>query len=292
MLDPSTILVAGGEGRLGRALRQLGCNAQARNALNITDGQMLARRLDAVRPALVINAAAYTAVDAAESDELAAIALNRNGAWALAHRCAYFGIPLIHLSTDCVFGDAAADAPVDEAVPTAPLSVYGRTKADGEAKVLDAHDQACVVRVSWLFDDSAESFVGKILRAAGQRKELSIVADEWGRPTPVADLATTLLRLAGMIVSGKKAPRLLHLGPRRPVNRFEWAQEIFEASQQMGGPYPKLTAISAADFVTPARRPRGLVLDVTRAQTLLGAMPDWRAANSNAVRANLAAMTA
>lgn len=292
MIDPASILIAGGGGRMGRALGAMGCNSLARNALNITDGQMLARALEAARPALVINAAAYTAVDAAENDALAAIAINRNGAWALAHRCAYFGIPLIHISTDCVFGDAAAGDPVDENAPTAPLSVYGQTKADGEAKVLNAHNQACVVRVSWLFDDGADSFIGKMLRAAHQQGELSIVADEWGRPTPVTDLAASLVRLASLLAGGKDVPRILHMGPEHPVSRFEWAQEIFAASQEAGGPSPELTAISATQFQTPARRPRGLVLDVTRAAALLGAMSDWRAANRRAVRANLAEITA
>ena len=130
--------------------------------------------------------------------------------------------------------------------------------------------------MAWLFDDGADTFIGKMLKIAEGREVLSIVDDEWGRPTPVAALALQLMELAErMVFDLSPVPEILHLGPPGPVSRYDWAVRIFEASAKLGGPAPRLERVSADVFPTAARRPRGLVLDVSRAEALLGQMPDW-----------------
>ena len=136
-----------------------------------------------------------------------------------------------------------------------------------------------------LFDDGAATFIDKMLKIAMGRDVLSIVDDEWGRPTPVSALAGQLMALADMLVrQPDRVPAVLHLGPPNPVSRFAWAQQIFAASEAVGGPAPRLQRVSADAFETAARRPRGLVLDVSKAERLLGSMPDWEPFSERAVR--------
>lgn len=284
MISLGDILVTGGSGRLGAALGALGCNALPRQQLDITSTDSLHTALSKHKPKLIINAAAYTAVDKAESHPAAAFAVNRDGAANLADMCAPSRIPIIHISTDCVFGDGALARPVTENDKPMPLSIYGQSKLAGEQAIRAAGRQrVCIARVSWLFDRSAESFIGKILTAAKTRDTLKIVDDAYGRPTFVHDLAVQLLALAERILDGMPLPEILHLGPQNPVNRYQWAKIIFTQSAALGGPDPALTPCSSEAFEEAARRPRGLILDVATANALLGQMPDWRKANANAV---------
>lgn len=287
MIAPGQILVTGGEGRLGRALGRLGMRTLGRSGLNILDADSIAKALTAHAPLMVINTAAYTAVDRAETEERAAFAINETGAKLLAQACNARRLPLIHISTDCVFGDGDPARPVSETDPTHPLSVYGRSKLAGEQAVLAAGGPVCIARVAWLFEEAPGTFVEKMLSLAQTRDALSVVNDAHGRPVPVADLAIWLLKLSEKMSAGAPLPDVLHLGPPLPVSRFEWAAEIFKASRELDGPSPELTACSSDHFSEPARRPRGLVLDVARADALLGQMPDWRPACTATVRAIL-----
>ena len=287
MLEPSQILVTGGAGRLGSALGREGCHTLGRAGVDITSPDSIAAALEAQPPALVINAAAYTAVDRAETELARAQAINGDGAGHLARACAARGIPLIHISTDCVFGDGDPETPMTEQSPTDPLSVYGETKLDGERQVLAAGGQAVIARVAWLFDDGPGTFIDKMLTLAVGRSELQLVTDEWGRPTPVCHLSATLLALARIRLKGGAIPAILHLGSGLAVSRYGWAEQIFQVANQHGMAVPALHKVSADRFPTPARRQRGCVLDTSLADGLLEPMPDWQICSADAVKALL-----
>lgn len=287
MITPANILVTGGNGRLGKALGAAGCIALGRDALDITSPPSIEAALRLHKPQIVINAAAYTAVDQAETEIEQAFDINTEGAGNVAALCAARDIPVLNISTDCVFGDGEIARPVPEFEPPAALSVYGRTKQEGETRVLNASPMHTSVRVSWLFDDGKDTFIGKMLNLAKTRDALSIVDDEWGRPTPVSDLCDMLLKIAAARVNGDAVPQILHVGPAQAVSRLEWAQHIFAASAHLNGPNPKLSATSADAFETPARRPRGLILSVDEATQRFGEMPSWHAASDTAVESIL-----
>lgn len=286
-INPANILVTGGHGRLGKALGAAGCTALRRDALDITSLSSIEAALRLHKPQIVINAAAYTAVDRAETEIEQAFDINTEGAGNVAALCAARDIPVINISTDCVFGDGDILRPVPEFEPPAALSVYGRTKQEGETRVLNASAMHTSVRVSWLFDDGNGTFIGKVLALAKTRDALSIVDDEWGRPTPVGELCALLLCIASDRVNGKNVPQILHVGPAQAVSRLDWARQIFATSARLGGPAPTLSAISADAFETPARRPRGLILSVDEATRRYGEMPSWHAASDAAVEAIL-----
>lgn len=288
MTEPADILVTGGTGRLGSALARLGCRAVGRDELDITDPTRITAMIEQLAPALIINAAAYTGVDDAERERETAYTVNAAGAGTLARLCAVAGIPLIHVSTDMVFGQGDPQKPIKEKARPSPGSVYGESKLDGEAQVRAAGGRHTVVRVSWLFSDTGESFVSKILALGAKRDHLDLVDDEYGRPTHVDPLSGQLLRLAGLLAGGADVPDLLHLGPPDPVSRHGWAEQIFSASRSAGGPSPGLTPVPCHLFPTPARRARGVVLDVSLADSILGPMPDWRPASRSAVERLLA----
>ena len=284
MIAPKDILVTGGQGRLGKVLGTLGCRALSRQQMDITVPASIQHALEKYKPALIINCAAYTQVDRAERERDLAFAINRDGAENLASACAAPRIPLIHVSTDCVFGDGKTDHPVTEADRPMPLSVYGWSKLAGEAAIrADGRRRTCIARISWLFDEAEDTFIGKMLNIAKTRSSLQIVDDAYGRPTPAGDLAKQILTLAEHILDGLPLPEILHLGPQTPVSRFDWATEIFAKSAELGGPAPALTRCPSATFPEPARRPRGLILDVATATALLGLLPDWRIANAQAI---------
>ncbi len=291
MIELSRILVTGGHGRLGKALGRLGCTALGRATLDVTSPESINNAIARLTPKAIINCAAYTAVDRAETDADKAFTLNRDGPANVAAACQKRRIPLVHISTDCVFGDGSAMQQAKEHDTTAPLSVYGLSKLDGEKAVLLAGRQpVCIARVCWLFDHAEDTFIGKILKAARGRDKLQVVDNAYGRPTPVDYAAEQLIKLAERLVDGMPTPEILHIGPRHPVNRFEWAQIIFTKSAELGGPAPRLSPCPADTFPEPARRPRNLILDTAIANTLLGEMRDWQPETERAV-ANLLAST-
>ncbi|MEO9971943.1 MAG: dTDP-4-dehydrorhamnose reductase [Hyphomonadaceae bacterium] len=279
----SKILVAGGMGKLGSALGRLGANALGRNAMDIMRADSIHAAFSKYDPDVVINCTAYTNVDQAETDAENVFALNHTATKLLAEICAANDLPILHISTDCVFGDRDPSSPVTETSPTDPLSVYGKSKHQGEMAVQAASGVHCIARVSWLFNDGHDSFIGKMLNIAQGRDAMQIVDDAYGRPTEVTALAVQLLALAERLQRGEQTPTILHLGPADPVSRFEWAEAIFAASAALGGPSPDLTPCSSDVFKEPARRPRGLVLDTTLADSLIGPAPNWQMASNKAV---------
>ena len=288
MMDTRRILVTGGNGRLGQALGRKGCLALGRDRLDINNPAQLAAVIEQNAPALIINAAAFTNVDAAEAQPETAKRVNANGAGIAARLAAAAGIPIIHVSTDLVFSEGNPEQPLKESAWTAPASVYGTTKLEGETLVRSAGGRHVVVRVSWLFGDGSDSFIAKILKFGAERDTLQLVTDEYGRPTSFDALAGQLVLLAGMMAEGRDLPSVLHLGPAGPVNRLEWAERIFGVASKEGGPNPRLEPVLGTHFPTPARRATGVVLDTRLADSLVGPMPDWGPACDASVRALLA----
>lgn len=283
---PDSILVTGAEGQVGQALRQLG-NGRAmhfcdRAALDITDAAAVMALMDQLRPAVVINAAAYTAVDKAESESEQAMAVNAAAPGHIAAACAKHGAALLHLSTDYVF-DGSGTRPWREADPVAPLSVYGASKAAGEAAVRDALHRHIILRTAWVVSPYRSNFVKTMLRLAAERDELRVVDDQIGGPTIAADIAAALLALADRVVAADDLPveayGTFHYAGQPHVSWFGFAQAILVASAAYGGRQPRLLPITTAEYPTPARRPANSRLDGTRLLQQHGiAAPDWRPA--------------
>lgn len=272
-----SLLVIGRQGQVATdlvaAARRAGLPIAAlgRPDLDLTQPDSISRALDRTMPAAVINAAAYTAVDRAESEPDLALAVNRDGPAALARLCARARVPLIHLSTDQVF-DGRKDGGYTEADAPNPLCVYGRSKLAGEAAVAEAADSALIVRVSWAFGPSGDNFVTKLLAWARARDTLAIVCDQRGRPTYSPGLADALIVLAQrMIGGGADRPRgLLHLAGGSVMTRDAQARAIVAGAVARGGPFARIEPVPTRDFPTPARRPLNAELDAALAAHRFG----------------------
>jgi dTDP-4-dehydrorhamnose reductase len=281
------LLVPGGRGQLGSDLATLGAqlgtvSAPGSAELDITSaGAVQAAMADLVdsarssgRHAVVVNAAAYTAVDAAETDEDAALLVNAHGPAVLARTCAEFGVPLIHVSTDYVFaGDG--DRPYEPSDPTGPHSAYGRTKLAGEQAVLAGTDRSWVVRTAWVYGSVGTNFVKTMAKLEGQRDTLSVVDDQRGTPTWSADLAAGLLDLATAIAENRApAQRVLHRTGAGETTWFGLARAVFE---ELGADPERVAPCTTADFPRPAPRPAYSVLSEAAwlAEGLVPALP-WR----------------
>ena len=226
-----------------------------------------------LRPEIVINATAYTAVDKAEEDESAANRLNAEAPAEMAKAAKEIGAHFIHISTDYVF-DGKATAPYREDDLTNPLGVYGQTKLDGEDAVLSAYPEAIVIRTSWVFSAFGANFVKTMLRLAGERDTLNIVNDQIGGPTAARDIAHAILTIAGKKYRGAPGAGLYHYQGTPSVSWAEFAGKIFE----IAGTMTTINPIPTKDFPTPAQRPLHTVLDCAKIERDFGlAPPDWRA---------------
>jgi len=258
------VLVTGAGGQLGRALARAGALGPPHGALDITDAAAVLRALDEVRPDVVVNAAAYTAVDRAEAERDAAFAVNRGGAQAVASACAARDVRLVHVSTDYVF-DGEKRGPYVETDAIAPINGYGASKAAGEAAVLLALPGAIVVRTSWLFSADGANFVTTMIRLARQRPSLRVVADQEGCPTSAADLARGILELAKLGVPGG----IYHFAGAPATTWHALATATIDEAARLGrAPRVPIEAIATADYPTPARRPRSSVLDTAKVRAL------------------------
>ena len=273
-------LILGSSGQVAHALKTSATYDQAialgRPDIDLTDAESVRAAIAAHRPDVVINAAAYTAVDKAESEAEAAFALNRDGP-ATAAKAAYeAGAAFLHLSTDFVFDGTKEGAWLEDDT-TNPLGVYGQSKLDGELAVADAHPQAITVRLSWVYGAHGANFAKTMLRLAADRAEIGVVDDQRGRPTAAEDIAPALWALArGLVAMGESPHRLYHLGPQGDASWADFAAAIMAASQKAGGPSAVIKRITTADYPTPAARPANSVLDCTRiAQDWGLTLPQW-----------------
>jgi dTDP-4-dehydrorhamnose reductase len=242
----------------------------ARGELDITDADAVAAALERARPEAVINCAAWTDVDGAESNEQAAKAVNVDGAGVLARACAAIGTPMLHISTDYVFdGTAPVDGaghprPYMESDPTGPKSVYGKTKLEGEQQVLAASRRHTVLRTAWLYGVDGKNFVATMLRLAGERDSVQVVTDQVGSPTWSGHLAPALL---GLLERG--AGGLVHLTGSGHVSWHGFTQEIFRQAELDC----RVEPTTSEQFVRPAPRPAWSALESERDDVL--PMPPW-----------------
>jgi len=270
------LLVFGGHGQLGRALlrraRLAGrhCVVLPRAAADVCASLRVHEAITRVQPDIVINAAAYTAVDQAESERASAFAVNRDGAANVAWAASEAGIPCIHVSTDYVFGGAIGRPYTEQDSPW-PLSVYGASKLAGERAVSAANGKAVILRTGWVYDQFEDGFVRKMLELARRRDRLQVAGDQFGSPTHVDDLADAMLTLAARLVAGEQPPaRLYHLAGPTGLSRFEWMEMLFALLARHGGQSVGLQAVAANAFPAAARRPRNSMLDSTRVEHDLG----------------------
>jgi dTDP-4-dehydrorhamnose reductase len=279
------LLIAGWQGQVARALVELAPSAPdveafavGRPGLDLCNAATIKRAMTDFQPDVIINSAAYTAVDKAESERDAAFALNRTGAGLLAEEAAKRGAAIIHISTDYVF-DGRKSAPYVETDGVAPQNVYGRSKLQGEQAVRQMNPEHVIARTAWVYSATGSNFVKTMLRLAGDRDSLRVVDDQIGNPTYAPHLAKALLEIARKV---RHAPRddqwgTYHLAGLGDVSWCGFAREVFRVSAELGGPSASVTPISTADYPTPAARPKNSRLDCNKAEQMFGvALPDWR----------------
>lgn len=266
------ILVFGKTGQVATELqRQASVTALGRDEADLTDPAACAEAIKAHNPGAVINAAAYTAVDAAEEDEENATVINAKAPSAMATSCADLDIPFLHISTDYVF-DGSGTKPWRETDMTAPLNAYGRSKLAGEQAISLSGGQWAVLRTSWVFSAHGGNFVKSMLRLSQSRDHLSIVADQIGGPTPAADIAATLLTMAQAMQDGQRGG-LYHYGGQPHVSWANFARAIFAAA----GKSITVADIPTSGYPTPAQRPANSRLDGAKLLADFGiAPPDWQ----------------
>ena len=255
-----------GHGQLGQEFarmaseRGMPLRVLARQDADIAERGAVASAIKRERPALVVNAAAYTKVDQAETEIEAARRGNAIGPGVLAQACADAGIPLVHVSTDYVF-DGSKNGAYVESDPIAPLGVYGRTKAAGEAAVRAALREHAILRTSWVYGEFGHNFLKTMLRLAATRDELRIVVDQRGCPTSTRDLADAILAIAPRLVARENVFGTYHFAGTGATTWHGFATRIVAAQAPLTGRKPAVTAITTADYPTAARRPANSELD-------------------------------
>lgn len=275
------ILVFGRTGQVATELHRLAPNATFldRSAADLTDPSACAAHVTGGSWDAVINAAAYTAVDKAEIEEATALIINGDAPTAMAHACAKADIPFLHVSTDYVF-DGSGDAPWPVDAPVAPLGAYGRTKLAGEKGVRAAAGHHAILRTSWVFSAHGANFVKTMLRLSETHAALRVVGDQFGGPTPAADIAAALLTMAREMQAGQRGGTY-HYGGVPTVSWACFAREIFDHA----GRDVLVTSIPTSDYPTPAVRPLNSRLDCTALQADFGiAPPDWKAGLARVLR--------
>jgi len=286
------VLVTGGTGQLATALAEampgigLAVQRVGRPAFDFDRPETLEAGFAAARPDLVVNAAAYTAVDAAESDAEAAYRANRDGPARLAALCAEAGARLVHVSTDYVF-DGSKGEPYLETDPPSPTGVYGASKLAGETAVLAALPSAVILRTSWVYSPTGRNFVRTMLNAARKTDRLRVVADQRGCPTTAADLAEAIIGIARRLAGGEDIEGgVFHAAGSGWTTWHGLACAVFEEAARHGAPTPTVDPIRTEDWPTPARRPADSRLDCTKLERSFGLrLPDWRASLARTIDA-------
>jgi dTDP-4-dehydrorhamnose reductase len=283
--EPYRIFVAGKSGQVALALRDAAARradirleAFGRPDLDMTIAENVRAAVAIFQPDLIINAAAYTAVDAAESDEAAAFAVNAEGTEALAKAACALDVPLLHLSTDYVF-DGSKDTPYVEGDPTGPTGVYGRSKLRGEVLALEANPKTAVFRTAWVYSPYGKNFLKTMLSLALKRPDLGVVADQVGNPTYAPDIADALIAVADRIRETGWQERytgIFHLTGSGETSWHGFAEAIFDAGADRGHPRPAVSAITTADYPTPAARPANSRLNGDKLADTFGIrLPKW-----------------
>ncbi len=274
------ILVTGGSGQVGfelkKRLTSLGeVVAPARAQLDLSEPGSIKSFLAGEHPDAIVNAGAYTAVDKAESEQQLAYAVNAAAPEIFAKWCAQRNIPMVHYSTDYVFG-GDKDTPYVESDPVGPVSVYGRSKAEGEKAVREYYPRAVIVRTSWVYGARGSNFLRTMLRLGREREELRVVADQYGSPTSSAAIAEGTAPMVERLMSDETVDvgGVYHLTATGSTSWYDFARAIFS---HIPGSKVRVVPITTADYPTPAVRPRNSVLDCSKAARVLGVtLREWQ----------------
>lgn len=287
----SPVLVVGANGQLGRALRAASWPTVLqpifldRSSLDIADPAAVCAAVCAHQPAAILNAAAFSQVDKAESDPEGALAANRLGPLNLATAAEAFGAVLLHVSTDYVFdGTLRIAYPTDH--PLSPLGVYGRSKAAGEEAVAKACERHLIVRTAWVFSPWAGNFARLVFDRARAGLPLKVVSDQMGSPTPATDLASACITMiAKAIQPGTDVFGTYHYVGGPMADRLTLAAAVLDEATRLGMPRPDVTPVPASTFAAPAPRPAWSVLDMSKTTATFDIpQPDWRPALAQAVQ--------
>ena len=280
------VLVTGTQGQVVRALLERGAaggvaiEALGRPDFDLLEPSRLVEAIGASSADVIVNAAAYTAVDKAESEPEIATAINGAAAGAIARAAALRGAPIIQLSTDYVF-DGSLARPYREDDPLAPISAYGRSKLAGEVAVAAANPRHVILRTAWVHSPFGANFVKTMLRLGETRDTVRVVADQLGSPTSAFDIADAILAIARRLAAEPGEASLhgvFHLVGSGEANWADFAEAIFAEAQRFGRAPVAVERIATADYPTPARRPANSRLDTSRLRAVYGVTPpDWRA---------------
>ena len=258
------------------AARGIEAVGPTRAETNICDPSAVAAVIERSKPRLVVNAAAYTAVDKAESEPDLASAVNAAAAGAIAAAAATHDIPILHISTDYVFDGTKVGA-YTETDPIAPLGVYGRTKADGEDRVRVSAARHVILRTAWVYGVYRANFLKTMLRLAAERHRLRVVADQHGCPTATSDIAEAILAVDTMLSTHPNTAGTFHFAGLGATSWHGFAEAIVAAQSKATGRQPPVDAITSADYPTPARRPANSELDSSLFAATFGYRSrDWR----------------
>ncbi|SCW76794.1 dTDP-4-dehydrorhamnose reductase [Rhizobium mongolense subsp. loessense] len=278
------IAVTGKQGQAVQSLMRRGAEkgveiiAVGRPELDLADPGSVAAAFSVVHPDVIVSAAAYTAVDRAESEPDLAFAVNAAGAAAVAEAAARIGVPVIHISTDYVFSGDKPSAYTEEDV-TGPISVYGQSKLAGERAVATANPNHVILRTAWVYSPFGANFLKTMLRLSETRDRLSVVADQTGCPTSALDIADAILAIASRLVTDP-APSLrgtFHLTGSGEASWADFAEEIFTELQKFGGKSIRVERIATADYPTPAKRPANSRLNGDKLASVYAIrLPDWK----------------
>ncbi len=280
-----TVLVIGQRGQVASSLadlqqsRDIRIVTMGRPAIDLLQPATVTGALETLKPDIVVNTAAYTAVDKAESERELAFAINADGPAHLGAACAARGIPIIHLSTDYVY-DGKKASPYIETDAVRPLSVYGASKLAGEQRLASANPTHIILRTAWVHSPFGQNFVKTMLRLGATRSHINVVADQLGNPTYASHLAEAILAIASRIIdapAGDTRWGVYHVVNKGDTTWFGLAEEVFRrASGYYGYPNPVLQPIPTVEFPTPAERPANSRLDTSKLQQTFGlAMASW-----------------
>lgn len=283
------MVVTGREGQVVLSLLERGAKddrfeviALGRPDLDLSAPDTIEAALLKAQPDVIVSAAAYTAVDQAESDEEAATVINGIAAGKIAEAAAALGVPVIHISTDYVF-DGSKAAPYVESDPVAPIGAYGRSKLAGEKAVAAATPNHAILRAAWVYSPFGRNFLKTMLKLAETRDSLNVVDDQIGNPTSALDIADAVLTVAANLL-GSDDPALrgvFHMTGTGEASWADFAIEIFARSADAGGPTAEVGRIPSSAYPTPAKRPANSRLDCSLLEARHGVnLPDWKQSTS------------
>lgn len=282
-MSKPAILITGGTGQVGTGLTlanrgRFEVVAPARAELDLLDAASIERNIASRDWAAIVNCAAYTAVDKAESEPEPAFAINAEAPGTIARAAAARAIPLLHVSTDYVF-DGSKPKPYAEDDPVAPLGVYGASKEAGERAVRDEGGRSIILRTAWVVSPWGHNFIKTMLRLGAEREELGVVADQIGCPTSAIDIAETLLTLTERMLDRQESPGTYHFVNSGQASWHDLASAVFVYAGARGMKTPRVKAITTADYPTPAKRPANSRLSTAKLEQTFGMTPrPWQVA--------------